>query len=233
MCSNYLPVTRADRLLAFFDVERGPEESPIEAWPTGLAPFIRLADPASGNQRIVENGHFGLVPAFAKELAYGRRTYNARSETVARLPSFRDSWRKGWRCIIPAEAIYEPCYESGKAVRWLIQQPGEVPIGIAGIYCPWQQPDGTIAFTFAMLTVNADSHAVMNRMHRPGEEKRMVVILERAHYDEWLGCPVADAPKFFRQWTGELQAFPVPLPPRLPKAKPEPPPSRTEDPGLF
>ncbi len=61
MCSNYLPVTRADRLLTFFGVERGAQEAPVEAWPTGLAPFIRLADPASGNKRIVENGHFGLV----------------------------------------------------------------------------------------------------------------------------------------------------------------------------
>jgi putative SOS response-associated peptidase YedK len=56
---------------------------------------------------------FGLLPHFAKELAYGRRTYNARSETVDKLPSYRESWAQGRRCIIPAESVYEPNYETG------------------------------------------------------------------------------------------------------------------------
>ena len=41
---------------------------------------------------------------------------------------FRQSWANGWRCIVPAN------WESGKAERWIIQQPGGVPMGIAGIY---------------------------------------------------------------------------------------------------
>ena len=43
---------------------------------------------------------------------------NARSETVAEKPSFRDAWAHGRRCIIPCESIFEPNWESGKAVRW-------------------------------------------------------------------------------------------------------------------
>jgi putative SOS response-associated peptidase YedK len=214
MCANYHPVTRLDRLLTFFGVERDPAQpTPPEVWPLGLAPFIRKAEGGSGN-RLVDDGVFGLLPHFAKELAYGRKTYNARSETVHQLVSFRESWALGRRCIIPAEAIFEPCYESGKAVRWCIRQPGDVPMGIAGVYRAWRAPDGKVLWTFAMLTVNADGHPVFQRMHAPQDEKRMVVIVEPAEYDRWLQCSPDEARSFFRQWQGALDAFPAPLPPR-------------------
>src|ERR1700712_807147 len=92
MCANYRPVTRMDRMLTFFGVERDRDEVPHDVFPTGLAPFIRRAEDGSGN-KVVLDGAFGFLPLFAKEIAYGRKTYNARSETVARLPSFRDAWR--------------------------------------------------------------------------------------------------------------------------------------------
>jgi len=214
MCANYRPVTRMDRLLTFFGVEREPgQPTPPEVWPLGLAPFIRLHEDGSGN-KVVDDGVFGLLPHFAKELAYGRKTYNARSETVHSLPSFKDCWARGQRCIIPAEAIFEPCYETGKAVRWCVQQPGAVPMGLAGVYRRWRAPDGRWLFTFAMLTVNAEGHAVYQRLHAPGEEKRMVLILDPAEYDRWLQCSPDEAKTFFRPWTGPLDAFPEPLPPR-------------------
>jgi putative SOS response-associated peptidase YedK len=242
MCSNYEPVTRADRLLSFFGVVRERDDPPVVTFPMGLAPFVRLAEGGSGNRR-VEDGAFGLLPYFAKELAFGRKTYNARSETVATLPSFRDAWRRGQRCIVPAEGIFEPSYETGRAVRWRIYQPGDVPMGIAGIYTKWRDPtNGRELFSFAMLTVNADGHPVFQRFHRPEDEKRMVVILDPSEYDKWLTCPLAEAPSFFRQWMGELHTNEVPLPPRAPRTHsgkvvvPPKPPERTgpePEPGLF
>lgn len=235
MCSNYRPVTRSDRMLAFFGIERAKDEDPIDVWPTGLAPFIRLAETGSGNKLVVDDGLFGLLPSFQKEIAAGRKTYNARTETVAKLPSYRDSWRRGMRCIIPAEHIYEPNYESGKAVRWLIQRSGGIPMGIAGIYSEWEEPaTGIKKFTFSMLTVNADDHPFMNRFHAPGEEKRMVVILDQSQIDPWLSCSVAEASQFFKQWRGELEGWPSALAPRVFKAptpplSKSPPPSETGD----
>lgn len=218
MCANYRPVTRVDRLLTFFGIERPPgQPTPPEVWPLGLAPFIRRDDEGGGGKR-VEDGLFGLLPHFATELSYGRRTYNARSETVHRLPSFREAWARGQRCIVPAEAIFEPCYATGKAVRWCVQQPGEVPMGIAGVYRRWKAPDGRHLWTFAMLTVNADDHPVFKQLHAPGDEKRMVVILDPAEYDRWLHCSPAEASAFFKAWSGPLDAFPAPLPPRSRKA---------------
>lgn len=213
MCANYRPVTRMDRLLSFFGVERPPgQPTPPEVWPLGLAPFIRLHEDGSGN-KVIDDGLFGLLPHFAKELAYGRKTYNARSETVGQLASFKDAWARGQRCVIPAESVFEQCYETGKAVRWCVQQPSEVPMGIAGIYRRWRGPDGKGLFTFAMLTVNAAGHAVYERFGAPGDERRMIVILEPAEYDHWLQCPAEQARQFFRQWSGPLDASPAPRPP--------------------
>ena len=217
-------------MLTFFGVERDRDEPSVDTWPLGIAPFIRLAEPGSGNKLVVDDGIFGLLPHFCVELAQGRRTYNARTETVAKLPSFRESWSKAWRCVIPVEHIYEPCWETGEAVRWQIQGPMATPFGIAGIYRKWRHPDGREVFTFSMLTVNADGHPVWGRFHRPEDEKRMVVILDRSDYAEWLSCPAAEALKFFKQWMGPMEAFPNPLPPRAPRAssvrtsRPRPPP---------
>ena len=239
MCSNYRPVTQSDRLLKFFGVVREKDELPVDVWPTGLAPMIRLAEAGSGN-KVIEDGLFGLLPHFARELAAGRRTYNARTETVVTLPSYRTSWARGMRCIIPAECIYEPNWETGKAVRWRISQPFETPMGIAGIYWPWKTQDGRKLFTFTMLTVNADGHPVMKRFHRPEDEKRMVVILKPEDYDAWLTCSVEQAPNYFRQWMEPLEAVAAPLPPRAPKtisgkvvAPPEPPSPPPDEPELF
>lgn len=234
MCANYVPVTQGDRLLEFFGVVRDRSEVPVDVWPLGLAPFIRRAEEGSGNP-IVEDGVFGLLPHFQAEMAAGRKTYNARSETVATKPSFRDAWRKGQRCIIPAEAIYEPNYESGKSERWRISLPDGEPMGIAGIYENWTGPDGREHLTFAMLTVNADGHPVMQRFHKPEDEKRMVVILNRAEQGEWLRCTAQEAPQYFKRWEGTLEVCPAPLPGKAPQSisgkvvRPKPP----EEPSLF
>lgn len=219
MCANYQPVTRLDRLLTFFGIERPADELPFEfrpeVWPTDLAPFIRRA--ADGPERVLQAGHFGLLPHFAKELVYGRRTYNARSETVHELASFKRAWAQGQRCIVPAEAIFEPCWETGRAVRWRIQQAGDVPLGIGGIWTahPWlKDAAGAPLLSFAMLTVSGAGHPVFGRMHRPQDEKRMVLIIDPALYDHWLNCTPAEAATLFKPWPGALDAFPAPLPPR-------------------
>lgn len=249
MCSNYVAVTASDRLLAHFGVtrDREAEEVPVDMWPASLGPFIRLAQPGSGNDLALEHGQFGLVAPAKAEMAAGTRErrgkgyYNARSETVSRLDSFRKPWADGQRCIIPAEAIYEPNYESGKHVRWRISKPWPTPMGIAGIYRWSVFDDGTEGWSYAMLTVNADDHPFMRRFHKPEDEKRMVVILDGGQYGPWLQCPVAEAKSFFKQWHGELVGEPAPLPPRAAKPKApavkkvvkQPPPPPMGSRGLF
>ncbi|MGX5879391.1 SOS response-associated peptidase family protein, partial [Burkholderia gladioli] len=81
-----------------------------------------------------------------------------------------------------------PLYEREpwKHIKYRIGLAGWRPFCIAGVWRAWKEPDGTESIAMAMLTVNADEHEVMKHMHRPGDEKRSVVILKSEDHDEWL-----------------------------------------------
>jgi putative SOS response-associated peptidase YedK len=212
MCANYTPVSERERLKTFFRLEPS-SPFPPETWPGYLAPFVRQARERDVHDRELRVGLFGLVPRWAKDPTIGRRTYNARAETVSEKPSFRDAWRFGRRCIVPAECFYEPNWESGKAVRWRIRRRDAAPMGIAGLWDAWRAPDGTERLSFTMLTVNATGHAVMRHFHKPDDEKRMVVVLAEAEYDAWLDAPPDRMPEFLTRFPAEaLEAEPAPRP---------------------
>ena len=217
MCANYVPVSRIERLKAYFaagDPASIPE-FPEETFPAGTAPFVRRAGNAAQFGRELEVGVFGLLPHWAKDLGLVRRTYNARSETAAEKPSFRDAWARGRRCIVPCEAIFEPRWEGGRAVRWRIGRRDAMPIGIAGLWNAWHAPDGARLLSFTMLTVNADAHSLMREFHRPGDEKRMVAMLDHELFDDWLHAPVERMNQLLGCYPADsLHAEPAPLPPR-------------------
>jgi putative SOS response-associated peptidase YedK len=216
VCANYTPVTDLERLSLFFAVVGG-EPVPPETWPGYAAPFVRQAREAEGHARQAAVGLFGLIPHWSKDLSIGRRTYNARSETAAEKPSFRDAWRYGRRCIVPAESIFEPNWEGGKAVRWRIRRRDGAPMGLAGLWAFWSGPDGRELLSFTMLTVNADGHPLMQRFHKPDDEKRMVVVLDEADYDRWLDAPRDRMTDFLQRYPADaLEAEPAPLPKRRP-----------------
>ena len=61
-----------------------------------------------------------------------------------------------------------------------------------------------------MLTINADAHPLMNQLHKPADEKRMVVILPEARYADWLNATPDQSKDFFRPYPAEsLQATPL------------------------
>lgn len=163
MCANYLPVTNADELLAFFGIQRDAQaDTPPELYPTGLGPFIRLVN----GQREFEAGRFGLLPPWRREVAYGRSTYNARSETVSTKASFKESWARGLRCVIPAKAVFEPKYaEDLTSERWRIEKEDGTPFGIAGLYSQWVE-HGIEKFSYAPSRRMAFMVLSKPRMHR-------------------------------------------------------------------
>jgi putative SOS response-associated peptidase YedK len=210
MCSNYDAVTSPERLRLHFGVEL-PAGTNLrsEVWPVYEAPFVRRHPNADvGDDAVPPReamaGLFGMVPHWAGEVSFGRRTYNARSETVAEKPSFRDAWRKGQHCIVPVEAIYEPDWRSGKAVPTRIQRKDGLPIGVAGLWTSKRLENGEELHSFTMLTVNADGHEVFKHFHKPQDERRMVVILHEHQYDEWLNAPSTKSMEFMRQYPAHL-----------------------------
>jgi hypothetical protein len=78
-------------------------------------------------------------------------------------------------------------------VRWRIGMADGSPLAIAGLWREWKdQADGSTSASFTMLTVNADEHPLMKRFHRPGAEKRSVVIIPPTAYEDWLSCKSTD-----------------------------------------
>lgn len=190
MCSHFEAIKSPHTYKQAFNVEPPASLARTDIWPGYESALIRRPKEAdSGDEAVPDReslaGQFGLLPHWAKDEKFGRRTFNARSETAATLPSFRDAWKWGRRCIIPAAAIYEPDWRSGKAVATRIQRADGEPMGIAGLWSTWMGPEGEV-LSFTMLTINADRHELMKNFHRATDEKRMVVVLPESAYDAWL-----------------------------------------------
>lgn len=211
MCSNYIPASPKN-LKQHFKVAPPDNEFKPESYPGYLSPIIRL-DLDDPQRMECVPACFGMVPAWA-DLKLAKHTYNARSETVAGKPTFRHAYKKRQFAIVPADAFYEPNYETGRAVRWRIGHADDQPLGIAGI---WEfrsrGPDDQPLISFSMLTINADDHPLMRRFHKPGDEKRMVVLLRPDEYASWLNAPIEQVPSFLTQFPAdELSAYPDPKP---------------------
>lgn len=207
MCSHY--EAPAPQLVAeTFGVEPF-EQGKLDLYPGYTGPFIRRAenvDLDAESPAPVESllGSFGLIPTWSKDTKIVRHTYNCRSETAREKPSFRTAWRKAQHCIIPAAAIYEPDWRSGKAIATRIARADGELMGIAGLWEQWRDPDtGQILHSYTMLTINADEHSFMCRYHKPQDEKRMIVILPRGLYGDWLKAPAADSMEFMRQYPAD------------------------------
>lgn len=186
MCSNFEPVKIQDAswVKQHFGCELPSAEWRDETFPTYAAPFITL----DNGTPICELALFGLVPHWAQDKKkFGLKTYNARSETVHEKPSYRMAWRERRFGLILTRRFYEPCYETGKAVRTSIYRQDGEPTAIASI---WERivdkESGEVLMSFSMLTVNADAHPLMKRFHRPEDEKRSVVVINSSDFTKWL-----------------------------------------------
>lgn len=214
MCSHYEAPNSQQLLDAFGVAPEGPTQT--ELWPGYMGSFFRLPVASAPHDDAAPDfealaGMFGLLPFWAKDTKLARRTYNARSETAAEKPSFRSAWRDAQHCIIPAVAIYEPDWRSGKAVPTRITRADGSLMCIAGLWERWSSPDGEVVHSMSMLTVNADDHALMRNYHRPGDEKRMVVILPNGVIRDWLKASANESMDYMRQYPADrLTAEPRP-----------------------
>ncbi|KUZ17351.1 hypothetical protein WI28_05415 [Burkholderia diffusa] len=136
-----------------------------------------------------------------------RSTMNVRDDNLGKSPLYGPAWRAGRRCLIPADWIYEPCYETGANVWHRIGLAGWRQLCVAGIWRTLQRPDGTEHHTMSMITVNGEGHPIFSRMHKPGDEKRAVVILRPGDWEEWLKTPNVEAARAMLQlYTAEDMA---------------------------
>lgn len=216
MCVNYRPPTPEQfngRIGAFSQLPR-EWQWPEETWKDYAAPILRAA-PGLAPEACVAS--YGMVPR--RRIPPGVKpfdTMNARAESLAQRRSFAPAWRRLQLCAVPMLRFYEPCYESGRAERTAIGLANDAPFWVAGLWREWESADGDAEYSFTQITINADTHPLMRRMHRPGDEKRALVLLAQEEVGDWLACRDLDvAHSFLRPYPAEaMKAWPAPLAPR-------------------
>jgi len=190
VCAVYQPTTNTAWVKQQFGVDWPRIDQAVYPGQNGA---ILLRSRASG-RTAAGLACFGMIAPWAKDTKLSRHTYNARSETVATKPSFKDAWRAQQFGVVLADSFFEPNYESGRAVRWQIKAADGEPFGIASLWQRWTDPSsGNVVVSFTMLTINADGHPVMGRFHRPNDEKRTPLVLPRAAIDGWLEATTQSA----------------------------------------
>jgi putative SOS response-associated peptidase YedK len=177
-----------------------PDYSATAVGPFGTGLFLRPA--GDGLRGVI--GQWGMVQPGAKSRRPSSRailTNNARSETVATRPTYRDAWRAGQRCLIPAAWYQEPNWETGKNIWWRLTRADGAPWAIAGLWSEWTDPaTGEIVPNYTMLTVNCDGHPLLGRLHKPdpklpddAQDKRSLVLLEPDQWAVWLHGSIEEA----------------------------------------
>ncbi|SEM05574.1 Putative SOS response-associated peptidase YedK [Syntrophus gentianae] len=175
MCGRFVLLTDLSDIAEYFDIQ---EIACDYRTGTNISPGQQVtAVVHEGKNRLV-NFRWGLIPSWAKDPSIGSRMFNARAETVAEKPSFRNAFMKR-RCLIVADGFYEwqklekvkkPFHFSLKSGR---------PFGFAGLYESWLSPDNKRIDSCTILTT--DSNELIAPIH-----DRMPVILPRDSASLWI-----------------------------------------------
>lgn len=177
MCGRYTLSTDLTRLQQAF---------PSFSIPTNLTPRYNIA-PSQRVPVVVNDGAYqvdfcqwGLIPTWAKEASIGQKMINARAETLAEKPSFRNVYRRR-RCLVLADGFYEWSKGEGKGGKTPMHihlKSGE-PFAMAGLWDTWSSPDGSVVPTCTIVTT--EPNELVAPLHH-----RMAVILPPEAYEQWL-----------------------------------------------
>ncbi len=162
--------------------------------PSQSVPVIH-ADEAGKRHCIA--ARWGLIPSWVKDTEEMQKPINAKAETAAIKPMFRNAYRKS-RVLVPADAFYEWAQRDGKQ-PYLIRLKDDDIMGMGGLLECWQGHDSKV-MTFTLLTTTANP--LISAIH-----ERMPVIIRAEDYAAWLDSTLTDILK--------IQAMTLPFPERL------------------
>ena len=159
-----------------------------------------LAVVGSDRHRLAEL-HWGLVPFWAKDKQIGNRMINARAETAAEKPSFRNAFAKR-RCLIVADGFYEWKGVKGDKQPYYFTLPDGSPFGFAGLWEEWKGGDASSGAYRSCAVITTEASESVRAIHH-----RMPVILRPEMHASWLAATAQNtdhlqhilAEGFFRQ----------------------------------
>lgn len=178
MCGRFT-ITHPDEAIArLFGAVPGNDLPPVPRY--NICPTNAVAVVTSeGGTRRLRAMRWGFVPQWAKTPTDGPLIINARSDTVAVKPAFREAIRKR-RCLIPASGFYEwSAGPGGARLPWYITRTDGQPMAFAGLWQHWEGAEGALD-TCAMVTTDAGRDIASIHHREP-------VILEPADWPLWLG----------------------------------------------
>jgi putative SOS response-associated peptidase YedK len=185
MCGRYSITTSVESLRQLFKFT-SPGLNLQPRWnvaPTQDAPVVRLG---RDGQRELKMLRWGLVPYWSKDISGGARMINARGETVAEKPAFREAFTAR-RCLVPVDGFYEweTLGDQPSKQPLLFRTADGQPFAFAGLWERWRPREGgTPVETFTI--VNTAANAIMARYH-----DRVPIVLAPEDYATWLD-PAAD-----------------------------------------
>ncbi len=146
--------------------------------PQSFQPVVRL-DPETGERELTVM-RWGLVPFWAKDAKMAFNTINAKAETVATSPAYREPWKRR-RCLVPADWFYEWRKVDAKAKQpYAIALKDDGLFAFAGLWDTWKnKASGEELQTYTILTT--DPNELLKPIHN-----RMPVIVARRDYERWI-----------------------------------------------
>lgn len=145
-------------------------------------------------RRVAARRRWGLVPSWAKGPAIGSRLVNARGETLAEKPAFREAFRRR-RCLVPASGYYEWQAVAGRKQPWYVRPLDEPLFALAAIAERWRGPEGALR-TLCLITT--PPNALMAAVH-----DRMPLVIAPEDYEAWLDPRTADASRLVRPYPAQ------------------------------
>jgi putative SOS response-associated peptidase YedK len=176
MCGRYRLSRRKQIVEEYFDAGTGDDWAPrYNIAPTQSVPVIRQ-NPKEP-RREMSLMRWGLIPSWTKGIS-GPPMINARSETAATMPAFRDPMKLR-RCLVPADGFYEWQKKGNAKQPFCFEVNDGELFAFAGIWDRWKDPSGQWIKSCSILTTTPNT--VTSAVH-----DRMPVILDRDSYDLWL-----------------------------------------------
>jgi len=195
MCGRFVRVSLLDVIQELFELADIACDVPPSYNITPAQPLAAIVH--EGHARRLVSLRWGLIPPWAKDPSIGNRLINARAETLAQKPSFRNAFKRR-RCLIVADGFYEWRKTDTRKVPMYIHLRSGQPFGFAGLFERWTSSEGLPIDTCTIITTGPNE--LMQSIHH-----RMPVILAREQHALWLDPAVEDE----RRLLPVLQPYPA------------------------
>ena len=183
MCGRYAIHANPEVVALQFALDEAPEFKPSYNVCPGTDVLVVRTDREA--HRVAREHRWGLIPHWAKDPAIGNKLANARGESLAERPAFRDAFRQ-WRCLVPASGFYEWQTRAGRKYPWYIRPLDAELFALAGITALWRG-------VRSVSLITTDPNPLMRPIH-----DRMPVIVAPEDYAAWLDPSRRDAAELMR-----------------------------------